>query len=204
MSVYADRIFPRILDLTDPPGMDEQRALALHGVSGNVLELGLGTGATLHHYPEGVRALTAIEPTGGMHKIAAKRVKEAGRKVEMRQLAGEELPFEEGVFDSVVSVLVLCSVRDAQAVLAEAYRVLRPGGKLYFLEHVASADARVRAWQNRLNSVHRALTCGCELVRDTEQAIQTSSFTLQTLERSTFGGMNAIYPLIRGTAVKPS
>ena len=139
-----------------------------------------------------------------MHKIAAKRAREAGRKVEMRQLAGEELPFEGGSFDSVVSVLVLCSVRDAQAVLSEGYRVLRPGGKLYFLEHVLSADPRVRAWQYRLNFIHKVLACGCELVRDTEQTIRTSRFMLETLERAAFGGMNAIYPLIRGTALKPS
>ncbi len=182
--------------------MDEQRALALQGVAGDVLELGLGTGATLPHYPDSVRSITAAEPTGGMHKLAVRRAAEAGRSVELHRLAGEDLPFEDGSFDAVVSILVLCSVSDVRAVLAEAYRVLRPDGKLHFLEHVGSRDPSVRAWQRRLNTVHRVLACGCELVRDTEQLIRTSRFTLEGLEHSQFGGMNAIYPLIRGTALK--
>ncbi len=184
--------------------MDEQRVLALQGVTGDVLELGLGTGATLPHYPDSIRTITAIEPTGGMHKLAARRAANAGRKVELHRLAGEELPFEDSSFDAVVSILVLCTVSDVRAVLAEAYRVLRADGKLHFLEHVGSSDPGVRAWQRRLNSVHKVLACGCELVRDTERVIRSSRFTLEGLEHSTFRGMNALYPLIRGTALKPT
>ncbi len=203
MKFYREKVFPWILDLTDPPGMDEQRGLALRDGAGDVLEIGLGTGLSLRHYPDSVRTLTAVEPTGGMQKRAVRRATEAARTLEVHRLAGEELPFEDGRFDAVVSILVLCSVDDVPAVLAQAYRVLRPGGLFLFLEHVVSSEPRIRAWQHRLNSVNKVLGCGCELIRDTEGAIRSSRFAVENLERATLPGLNAIYPLIRGFSRKP-
>ena len=204
MGLYADRIFPWLMDATDPPEVDEQRALTVREVAGDVLEIGLGTGMTLPHYPDAVRKVTAVEPAGGAHPRAKRRAAQAGRTLELTQLAGERLPFEDARFDSVVITLVLCTAEDVPAVLAEAYRVLRPGGRYFFLEHVAAEDGKLRRWQQRLNGISKTLACGCDLTRDTERAIRASPFAIDTLDRATLPGFNALYPLIRGAARKPA
>lgn len=204
MGFYADRVFPWLMDTTDPPELAEQRALTLRGVGGDVLEIGLGTGLSLPHYPDEVRTLSAVEPTGGMHPRALRRAAEAGLTLDLATVAGERLPFEDGRFDAVVITLVLCTAGDVAGVLAEAHRVLRPGGRYHFLEHVRSEEPRVVGWQRRVNGAHKVLACGCDLTRDTERAIRESRFTVESLEHATMPGFNALYPLIRGVATKPT
>lgn len=205
MGLYADKIAPWLQDKLESQAMGKQRALALKEVSGDVLEIGLGTGANLPYYGEGVRPLTAVEPSPGMRARAQRRAKETGRALTLTEHSGTRLPFEDARFDTVVITLVLCTVADVRAVLQEALRVLRPGGKLCFLEHVASSDPKVRKWQNRLNRINRVVACGCNLNRDTERAIRSAGFTIQKLDRHTqcgfTGGLN---PLIRGVARKPT
>ncbi len=205
MALYADKIVPWLQDKLESREMGKQRALALEGVSGDVLEIGLGTGANLPYYGERVRSLTAVEPSAGMRARAERRAKEAGRTLRLTQHSGGQLPFEDARFDAVVITLVLCTVEDVRAVLREVLRVLRPGGKFHFLEHVASPDPRVRKWQDRLNSIWKAVGCGCNLNRDTERAIRSAGFAVDKLDRATLcGGLGGLRPLIRGVAHKPT
>jgi ubiquinone/menaquinone biosynthesis C-methylase UbiE len=204
MALYADKIVPWLQDKLESREMGKQRGLALEGVSGDVLEIGLGTGANLPYYTEHVRSLTAVEPSAGMWARAERRAKEAGWTLRLTQHSGEQLPFKDAQFDAVVITLVLCTVEDVSAVLREVIRVLRPGGKLHFLEHVASPNPRVRKWQDRLNSIWKVVGCGCNLNRDTERAVQSAGFAVDKLDRATLcGGLGGLQPLIRGVANKP-
>jgi ubiquinone/menaquinone biosynthesis C-methylase UbiE len=205
MGFYADKLFPWLLDHSDSEEMAEQRRSLLHAVKGAILEIGMGTGANLPYYPENIKRLTAVEPSKGMNSRAKQRAAACGRSVEWHPVPGEQLPFEDGRFDSVVTVEVLCSVNDIDAVLREAYRVLKPGGSYHFLEHGLAQEESIRKWQYRLNGLSKIQGCGCELTRDIEKHIRMSSFIISELAYvSPSSGLNALlYPHTRGIANKP-
>jgi len=185
--------------------MAEQRHLILRDVQGEILEIGIGTGVNLSYYPENIKSLTAVEPSDAMLPRAKKRADAASRTVEWHRGFGEQLPFEEGLFDTVVISDVLCTVNDIDAVLREAYRVLKPGGRLHFLEHGLAKEDKIRKWQIRLNGLSKVISCGCELTRDVEEHIRNSNFLVDELVNvSPFSGMNVLYTHIRGIAVKPA
>jgi len=207
MGLYADRIFPWIIEgeLTSPE-INTQRTTTLLDVVGEVLEIGFGSGANLPCYPAHVRSLSAIEPSEGMTKRATRRLSQWGGTIDLRHLAGEQLPFEGERFDTVVITLTLCSVSDVSEVLSEARRVLRQGGRLLFLEHVASTDTKARAWQERLNALHQVIACGCQLNRDVEGELSLAGFSVERLERLVLpirpNFLAWLYPAIRGIATK--
>lgn len=204
MGLYADHVFPWLLDHTEPREMDEQRRLAVRDVEGDVLEVGIGTGGNIPHYPSAVETLTAVDPSDGVRRRAVRRAEARGLTIRWHRCGGECLPFEEGQFDAVVMVDVLCSVRDVDAVLAEAYRVVRPGGRLHLLEHGLARDARIRKWQRRLNGFNRRTACGCELTRDPERHLRDSRFRIEELVHvPPFSGTGALYTHIRGAATRP-
>jgi ubiquinone/menaquinone biosynthesis C-methylase UbiE len=203
MSIYANMIFPWVLEVTEPKEMAEQRQLILRDVRGEILEIGTGPGLNLAYYPENIKALTSIEPSDAMTLRAKQRADATGRKVEWHSGRGEQMPFDNGRFDTVVVVDVLCTVDNVDAVLAEAYRVLKPEGRLHFLEHGLAREDKIRKWQIRLNGLSKVLACGCELTRDIEKHIRDSSFFVDELVNvSAFSGMNVLYPHIRGIARK--
>src|SRR5438105_4590822 len=174
---YSRVIFPWICDraLGQSFVMDDRRKL-LAPASGRILEIGFGTGLNLPCYPATVRELIVIDPNLGMHRRAERRIKESQIRVEARTLSGEQLPFDEGSFDYVVSTFTLCSVAGPTRALAEAYRVLRPGGQLLFLEHGLSPEPAVEKWQHRLNWLQQRLGDGCNLDRPMKQLIGEHSF----------------------------
>lgn len=203
MSLYANKIFPWVLDATEPKEMAEQRRLLLKDIKGEILEIGIGTGVNLPYYPEHVRKLTVIEPSDAMRPRARIRAGKLGKNIEWYQARGERMPFNEGYFDCVVCVDVLCSVDDVDAVLKESYRVLKPEGRLYFLEHGISEAEKIRKWQIRLNSLSKVIACGCQLTRDIEGHIRKSNFVIvEMVHVAPFSGMNELYTHIRGVAIK--
>ena len=205
MGIYANKVIPWLLDVTEPKEMAEQRHLILRDVQGEILEIGIGTGVNLSYYPENIKSLTAVEPSDAMRPRAKQRADAARRTVEWHRGFGEQLPFDEGRFDTVVISDVLCTVNDVDAVLREAYRVLKPGGRLHFLEHGLAKEDKIRKWQNRLNGLSKVIACGCELTRDVEEHIRNSNFLLHELVNVTpFSGMNVLYTHIRGIAIKPA
>jgi ubiquinone/menaquinone biosynthesis C-methylase UbiE len=177
MRFYSQVIFPHLCDfLLDQPRIARCRRELLTSAHGEVLEIGFGTGLNLPHYPERVHKLTAIDPSPGMHRLARRRMRQARTTVEHQALRGEELPFVDASFDCVVSTFTLCSIDDVGRALAEAHRVLLPGGRFLFLEHGLSPDPGVQKWQHRLNWLEKLIADGCRLDRDIAALVAEQQF----------------------------
>ncbi|HEX6985108.1 MAG TPA: class I SAM-dependent methyltransferase [Planctomycetaceae bacterium] len=204
MAVYSRWIFPRLCDfLLDRPHVARHRRELLSDVTGDVLEIGFGTGLNLPHYPEHVRKITAVDPNPGMNRLARLRAEQAETEVDVLPLRGEELPFGDGTFDTVVSTFTLCSIDAVDRAVGEVYRVLRPEGRVLFLEHGLSHEPGVRKWQRRLNPLERRLGGGCRLDKDIPaiarrqpfRRVEVREFDLEKIPK-THGH------LYRGTAAK--
>lgn len=177
MGFYSRVIFPRLCDLLlNGPFVARHRQELLADVYGDTLEIGFGTGLNLPFYPNGVRKLTTIDPNVGMNSRARKRIERSTIEVDQRVLGGERLPFDNDRFDCVVSTFTLCSVAEVGQVLAEVYRVLKPGGRYFFLEHGLSPEPAVQKWQRRLNWLQARLADGCRLDRDIRGIVAAQPF----------------------------
>ena len=173
MGFYSQRILPYLLDwsLSDPT-MAQYRREVLANVTGEVLEIGFGTGLNLSYYPESIDKLVAIDANPGVHTLARKRIQKSHITVDNRVLNGENLPMADNTFDSVVSTWTLCSITKVEQALQEIYRVLKPGGKFFFVEHGLSNEPQVQVWQNRLNPIQKVIGDGCHLNRNIRQLIE--------------------------------
>lgn len=178
---------------------DLRRAL-LADVSGEVLEIGFGTGLNLPHYPLQTRKLTTVDPNPGMIALAKKRIAASPIPVEIRLLDAERLPFPDRSFDAVVSTWTLCSIPNIDQALREIHRVLKPGGRFFFIEHGLSHEPKVRRWQHRLTPFNKKVADGCHLNREI-QSLLVGHFELLQLDRFYLKGAPKIYGyLYRGVA----
>ncbi|HEX6711098.1 MAG TPA: class I SAM-dependent methyltransferase [Rubrobacter sp.] len=160
--------------------MGERRARLLKGAGRVVLEIGGGTGANLPHYSD-VERVTIAEPDPFMRKRLGPKLETARVPVEVSAAGVESLPFHDGSFDTVVSTLVLCTVPDQESALEEIRRVLRPGGRLLFIEHVRATGSTAR-WQDRVEPVWGRIFGGCHPNRETVAAIEEAGFEIETFE----------------------
>ena len=186
-------------------GLRARRERLLEGASGRVLEVGGGTGANLPFYGTAVEALTITEPEEPMARRLARKARGQSRAIELVQAPAERLPFAAASFDTVVSTLVLCTVADQARSLQELRRVLTPGGRLLFLEHVRSHDPNVARWQDRLNGINRFIAHGCNCNRSTLDAIRAAGFTIASVEQGEVPKAPPfVRPLIVGIAEAPT
>jgi len=177
MGFYAQVIVPLLCDFgLDRPFVARYRRELLAHASGNILEIGFGTGLNLPCYPPQVRKLTTVDPNVGMYRRARRRIKQARIEVDRRVLGGEKLPFEDGTFDCIVSTFTLCSIKEVAQALREVYRVLKAGGLFLFLEHGLSPEPKVQKWQHRLNWLQMRLAGGCHLNRDMRALVTAQPF----------------------------
>jgi ubiquinone/menaquinone biosynthesis C-methylase UbiE len=184
MNLYRRIIFPRLLDLAlSGEGMERYRRQLLAHVQGSVLEIGFGTGLNLSCYPEHIRKITGVDPNPGMGSLARRRIASSPIAVDWQVADAQKLPFPSQSFDSVVSTWTLCSIPNVAKALREIRRVLRAGGKLFFLEHGLSEDPQVQRWQNRLNPLQKVIADGCNLNRDMARLIREAGFRFEQLER---------------------
>jgi ubiquinone/menaquinone biosynthesis C-methylase UbiE len=161
------------------------REWACSHAAGEVLEIAVGTGRNLPHYPAGVK-LTAIEFSPEMLEIAHRRAEELGSPAELREGDAQSLEFEDGSFDTVIITLALCTIPDDRKAAAEAKRVLRPGGRLVLLEHVRSPVLPVRAIQRMLDPLAVRFEAD-HLVREPLDFLGEVGFDVKSVERSRWG-----------------
>lgn len=196
------RIYDRALAESEEAGMRERRRALLARARGRTVELGAGTGLNFAHYPEAVGELILTEPFPPM----AKRLRERARtNATVIEAPADRLPLPDASADTVVSTLVLCTVDDVPATLAEIARVLRPGGRLLFAEHVRSDDPKLARWQDRLEGPWKFVGHGCRCNRDTLAALAASPLEVETVEHETIPKAAPIVrPLIVGSAHRPA
>lgn len=186
--------------------LSKWRRELIRDLAGDVLEIGAGTGVNLACYTSSVTRLVVTEPDPHMRaKLEAKRGGEAPGSVEVVATEAESLPFDDESFDAVVATLVLCSVGDVAQTLAEIHRVLRPGGKLAFLEHVAADDNPDRLrWQIRLEPIWKCLQGNCHLTRRPGAAIVEAGLRMKWTKCEEVGEELALVRTnLRGIAIKP-
>lgn len=189
--------YDALLKGTEEAGLRETRRQVLAGASGRTIDVGAGTGANLGLYPEAVTELVLSEPDPHMTKRLRRKMAETGSSAALVEAPAEQLPFEDSSFDTAVFTLVLCTVPDARAALAEAARVLKPGGRLLFVEHVRAPKDSLARWQDRLEAPWRLFADGCHCNRDTVANIEASPLTVDQVER---GALPKSPPLTRPMA----
>lgn len=194
--------YDRQLAKAEEAGLRALRLRLLASARGDVLEIGGGTGANLPCYGPAVRSLTVTEPEPAMLRRLERRVREQRPAAQVLRAPAEDLPFGDGSFDTVVSTLVLCGVSDQPRALRELRRVLRPGGRLLFIEHVRSADPATARLQDRMNWLNRLVVC-CDCNRPTLDTIRRSGFTVTGLEHTALPKAPAyVRPTILGCATR--
>lgn len=201
--------FAKIYDTVTKPGekglIGRWRAELVASASGQVLEIGAGTGHNLAHYPRDLDRLVLTEPSGAMRSQLEAKLAVADLDAEVLDAPAYPLPFGDETFDTVVCTLVLCSVPDVDATLAEARRVLRPGGRFLFLEHVLSADKpRRQKWQRRLEPAWLKIEGSCHLARPSGELIKQAGFDVAERRGEVKPSLPVLAEFSYGTAVKPA
>jgi ubiquinone/menaquinone biosynthesis C-methylase UbiE len=203
MGIYADQVLPRAVDLLMRGGeLTAVRARVAAGLSGEVLEVGFGSGLNVAHYPAAVTRVFAVDPARTGRKLAARRVAASSVPIEYVGLDGQSLPLPADSVDHALTTWTLCTIPDPQRALREIRRVLRPGGALHFVEHGRSADPPVARWQDRLTPVQRRIAGGCHLNRSIDTLIADSGLELMRLDRYYLRGLKSLNYSFEGVAAK--
>jgi len=202
MGWYETHVVPRIIDRAlDIEEVDRLRARTAAGLSGEVLEIGFGSGQSLAAYPPEVRRVVAVDPQPVARRLAAARVQRAPMAVDYVDLVdGGRLPLDDASVDHALSNFTLCSIADAPAALAEVRRVLRPGGRFHFLEHGRSPDARIARWQDRLTPIQRRLLGGCHINRRIDELVTGAGFTIVEIRHYHLAGPRPLNYMYEGAA----
>jgi len=196
--------YNRLMARGEKAGLAEIRAKLLAQASGNTLEVGAGTGLNLEHYPDTVSTLTATEPDASMLRRLERAASRAARPVTVLRAPAEDLPFEDASFDTVVATLVLCGVDDQPSAVREIRRVLRPGGRLLFVEHIRSDDAVLARRQDRINWLNR-IVVGCDCNRPTLHTLEQGRLTVGELVHGELPkSPSFVRPMIVGAAERPT
>jgi ubiquinone/menaquinone biosynthesis C-methylase UbiE len=200
---YAKHVLPRLIDLAmRHPLARERRAALVPQARGEVLEIGIGSGLNLPFYSSAVTRLRGIDPSAELLAIAGSKLDVAGFPVELLLEGAERLSVSDASVDTVLTTWTLCSIRDPARALAEMRRVLRPGGRLLFVEHGSAPDAAVRRWQKRFDPVWTRLAGGCHLDRRIDELIRSSGFGMERLQARYLPGPRALTFTYEGSATR--
>jgi ubiquinone/menaquinone biosynthesis C-methylase UbiE len=204
MGIYAKYVLPRLIDLAmRSQDAARLRAESVPQASGDVLEIGIGSGLNLPFYSSSVRHVYGVDPSSELQTMAAGRALAAPFEVKfLRQSAEDPLPLPDASMDTVLMTWSLCSIPNPAAALKQMKRVLKPNGRLIFIEHGRSPDARVAAWQNRLTPFWRRFTGGCHLNRPVDNLIATAGFQIAEQKNFYLPGPRPMTYTYQGMACK--
>ena len=184
MGFYSNVIVPFFYDYSmDSQKINEGRKSILGKITeAEIVEIGFGTGINLKFYPENVKKIIGIDPKEGMLKQFKKKSSNGRIEIELLRQSGEEIPFPDNSISAVVSTYTLCSIKNIASALNEIYRVLKPGGKYYFLEHGLADNPKTQKWQHRLNPIQNIWADGCNLNRNMESLIRNAGLKIIELK----------------------
>ncbi|HQT37879.1 MAG TPA: class I SAM-dependent methyltransferase [Acidocella sp.] len=201
MSFYQHHILPPLLNfvMRQKP-LQPFRERVISQAVGNVLEIGIGSGLNLPLYKYGVHSVTGVEPSSELLAMAEQQAKRATVPIELLHASAESLPLESNSVDTVVTTWALCTIPDANAALQEARRVLRPGGKLLFVEHGRAPEKGVARWQDRIDPLWGLIAGGCHLNRQIDALITEAGFQIDTMRHARMPGPRTHNFLYEGQA----
>jgi ubiquinone/menaquinone biosynthesis C-methylase UbiE len=204
MGFYGEKVLPRLIDKMCATGdMQTWRRRAVEGLTGTVVEIGFGSGLNVPWYPPTVERVLAVEPSAVARKLAAPRIEASSIPVEFVGLDGQGLPLGDETADSALSTFTLCTIPDERLALREVWRVLRPGGRLHFVEHGRAGDERVVRRQVRIEPLNRRLAGGCHLTRDHFDTVRAAGFELESASTEQARGPSTHSCFYIGVARKP-
>jgi SAM-dependent methyltransferase len=199
------RLYDRAVAASEAAGFADRRRVLLAQARGRALEIGAGTGLNLDYYPPDLEQLVLTDPEEPMLRRLRARVADRHPTATVVAAPAERLPFPDASFDTVATTLALCTVGDLATALGEVRRVLAPGGRLLFLEHVRASDERLARWQDRLHPLWRRLAHGCHCNRATLAAIEAAALDVRDVEHGRMPrALRIVEPLVVGVAVKPN
>ncbi len=183
MGLYRQQVLPRIIDRAcGTAELRHWRRQVADGLFGAVVEIGFGSGLNMAAYPPEVELVYAVEPAAVARKMAGSRIAAAAARVEHIGLDGQAIPLADASCDGALSTFTLCTIPDVEQALREVHRVLKPGGRLHFLEHGRSPDAKVARTQERLEPWQKRLADGCHLTRVPAELVAAAGFELERVE----------------------
>lgn len=201
MGFYEERVLPRIIHLVlNNKAMRPLRTRAMEGMSGEVLELGFGSGANVGLYPDEVTRVVGVEPSQVAASMAGGAIERSPIPVEIIGLDGQSVPLEDDSVDSVLTTWTLCTIPDLDAALSEVRRVLRPGGAMYYLEHGLSEDPKIARRQNRFNGIQKRIAGGCHLNRKIDSILIDAGFELDHPAEFDIAGPRIMSAMYSGVA----
>jgi ubiquinone/menaquinone biosynthesis C-methylase UbiE len=202
MSLYSRRILPHVLHFAmRHPTLMRLRTRTLANATGRVLEIGVGSGLNLPLYSPPTTSVLGIDPSAELLAMARPRAERSAIPVTLLEASAERLPIETSSIDTVVTTWTLCTIPDAAQALAETRRVLRPTGRLVFIEHGRTPEPSTSRWQDRLDPIWQRIAGGCHLNRPIDTLINANGFSIQSLQNLRLPGPRTHTFLYEGTAI---
>ena len=201
MGLYQDHVLPLLIHLSmRQRNLAAYRARVVPAAQGRVLEIGIGSGLNLPYYGTAVEQVIALDPSPKLLAMAREAARRTSIPLELIENSAEAMPLYNRSVDTVVTTWTMCSIPDVQRALGEMRRILRPGGRLLFVEHGRSSDVRVRRWQDRLTPVWRRIGGGCHLNRAVSELIENGGFRIERLETGYMRGPKPMTFMYEGSA----
>lgn len=202
-NLYEKYVLPKLIDAAcSQPPMTELRSRYVSQAQGNVLEIGIGSGLNLKHYSDQVTSITGVDPAAELTIKARERAERIDAPVEVLGISGESLDLDNNQFDSVVCTWTLCSIPNPYRAVDEMRRVLKPGGKLIFVEHGRSDEAHIAKWQRRIEPMWKKIGGGCHLTRRADELLVDGGFILTSQESGYAPGPKVAAFMVHGLAKK--